>query len=121
VDPFLYTFLITVHPRRKGEEVMAAFDSEIRRIMDDIPPVDEIKRAIKQARALFAYSSENITSQASWLGYAGMFSDYAWFMTYLDRLEKVTPAQVQQAARSYLKSQNRVVGVYAPAIAKVNP
>ena len=42
-------------------------------------PGQEIARAIKQARALFAYGSENITNQAFWLGYAEMFASYDWF------------------------------------------
>ena len=77
-------------------------------------PEAEIARAIKQARALFAYGSENITNQAFWLGYAEMFDDYSWFTGYLDRLAQVTPADVQRAAQTYLRPDNRVVGVYIP-------
>ncbi len=114
VDPYLYSISIIVHPDRKPAEVLAAFDNEVKRIQDEPAPVDEISRAIKQARALFAYQSENITSQASWLGHAEMFAKYDWFLTYLERLAKVTPADVQTAAQKYLRKQNRVVGTYIP-------
>jgi predicted Zn-dependent peptidase len=43
-----------------------------------------------------------------------MFATYDWFLTYLDKLEKVTPAQVQAAAQKYLRPQSRVVGTYVP-------
>jgi len=66
-------------------------------------PEEEIRRAIKQARALFAYQSENITGQAAWLGHAEMFANYEWFLTYLDRLSKVTPSDIQTAAQKYLR------------------
>jgi zinc protease len=32
VDPFLYTIVMTVHPKRKPEETLAALDREIERI-----------------------------------------------------------------------------------------
>jgi len=70
-------------------------------------------------RALFAYHSENITSQAAWLGHAEMFSHYEWFLTYLDKLSKVSPADIQTAAQKYLRAQNRVVGTYIPNGAEV--
>ena len=74
----------------------------------------EIKRAIKQARALFAYGSENITNQAFWLGYAEMFAQYDWFTGYVDRLDTVTPDDIQRIARTYLDPANRITGTYLP-------
>lgn len=113
-DPFLYSVVITVHPKRKPEEAMAAFDDEIKCIQDKRIPLAEITRAIKQARALFAYGSENITNQAFWLGHAEMFASYDWFLTYLEKLAKVTPAELQRVAQKYLRPQNRVVGTFIP-------
>jgi zinc protease len=119
VDPFLYTFTLTIHPQRKAEEVLAAFDDEVKRIQDEAITAEEVARAIKQARALFAYGSENITNQAFWLGHAEMFATYDWFLDYLDKLATVTPADVQCAAQSILQSHNRVVGTYIPTGAEV--
>jgi len=119
IDPFLYTVTITVHPMRQSEEVLKAFDDEVKRIQDKRVRIDDVARAIKQARALFAYNSENITSQASWLGHAEMFASYNWFLTYLDNLAKVTPADVQRVAQKYLRTTNRVIGTYHPLSVKV--
>jgi len=119
LDPYLYSVNITVHPDRKPEQVLSAFDAEVKRIQDEPVPAEEISRAIKQARALFAYQSENITSQAAWLGHAEMFADYDWFLTYLDKLSKVSPSDLQTAAQKYLRAQNRVVGTYIPSGAEV--
>lgn len=113
-DPYLYSIVITVHPKHKADEVLAVIDDEIRKLQDARTSQKEISRAIKQARALFAYGSENITNQAFWLGHAEMFSSYDWFLTYLDNLAKVTPADLQKVALKYLRPQNRVVGTYHP-------
>jgi zinc protease len=114
IDPYLYSISITVRPDRNPEQVLAAFDTEVKRIQDEPVPAEEINRAIKQARALFAYQNENITSQAAWLGHAEMFSTYDWFLTYLDKLSEVSPADIQATAQKYLRAQNRVVGTYIP-------
>jgi zinc protease len=114
IDPFMYTITMTIHPRRKPEEALAALDKEIQRVKEEKVTKEEITRAIKQARALFAYGSENITNQAFWLGYAEMFADYGWFETYLDKLAVVTAKEIQRVANEYFKPQSRVVGTYVP-------
>ncbi|HSL28673.1 MAG TPA: pitrilysin family protein [Anaerolineales bacterium] len=120
VDPFMYTITMTVHPGRKPEEALAALDREIQRVKEEKVSKEEIKRAMKQARALFAYGSDNITNQAFWLGYAEMFANYNWFETYLDTLAAVTVKDVQRVANEYFRPQSRVVGTYIPVDGKHN-
>jgi zinc protease len=112
VDPYLYTFTLTVHPNRKPQETLEALDEEIRKVQEVMVSREEITRAIKQARAIFAYGSENITNQAFWMGFAEMFATYDWFSGYLKRLSKITPADVQRVAREYFQPRRRVVGTY---------
>lgn len=114
IDPFLHNIVATVHPGSDADQVINAIDAEIKRLQDDPPPSSEVARAVKQARALFAYGSESITNQAFWLGYAEIFADYNWFLTYLDHLAEVTPQDIQRIAQTYLRPQNRVLGVYLP-------
>jgi zinc protease len=114
IDPFLYTFTITVHPKRKPQEVLAALDAEIARVQSKRVALADIVRAIKQARAIFAYGSESITNQAFWMGYSEMFANYNWFLTYLDHLALVTPGDVQRVAQEYFRPQSRVIGTYVP-------
>lgn len=114
IDPYLYVFTITVHPGSSTKQVMAVFDSEIRRLQEEPASQAEIARAIKQARANFAYGTESITNQAFWLGHAEMFASYDWFLNYLEKLARIKPAMVQECARTYLTPQHRVVGFYLP-------
>ena len=114
VDPYLYQVVITVHPESAPEKAIAAFDQQIAQVQEKLPSHSELERAVKQARALFAYGSESITNQAFWLGFAEMFDSYSWFETYLDKLAAVTPEDVQRVAQSYLKKNTRVVGTYRP-------
>mgnify|MGYP001046633866 FL=1 len=113
-DPFLYDITLTVTPTQQPQTVLDALDGEIARLQEQVVSEEEIARAVKQARALFAYGSENITNQAFWLGYAEMFASYDWFVDYVFKLSKITPADVQRAAQIYLARENRVVGLYQP-------
>ena len=114
LDPYLYTINLTVHPAHNPEEVLSAVDDEIKRVLDSPVTKAEIERAVKQAKALFAFSAENISNQAFWLGYSEMFASYDWFVNYVEHLSQVTPEKVLQAAQTYLNPENRVVGFYTP-------
>ena len=114
IDPFLYRIIVTNHPKRKTDQTLAALDAEIQKLQEKRVSKDEITRAVKQARAVFAYGSENITNQAFWMGYAEIFSSYQWFTSHLSNLAKVTPQDVQRVAQKYFQPANRVIGIYTP-------
>jgi zinc protease len=114
IDPFLHSIIVIVHPESQAEAVIAALDEEIGRLQGNPPPTEELERAVKQARALFAYGSESITNQGFWMGFSEMFADYTWFDNYLEKLAAVTPEDVQRAAQTYLRPQKRVLGIYRP-------
>jgi zinc protease len=115
IDPFLYSFTAIIHPESSVEKVMAALETEIHHIMDTPPTQEEIKRAVKQAKALFAYGSESVTNQAFWLGFSEMIASNHWYENYLAQLEAVTSQDVQYAAQTYLQPKNRTLGVYLPS------
>lgn len=114
IDPFLHALTIIGHPEHSVEEVLGKVEDEIHRLQDTPPPKAELERAVKQAKALFAYGSESISNQGFWLGFAEMFDDYEWFNHYIEYLAEVKPEDVQSAAQTYLKPRNRVLGVYLP-------
>ena len=114
IDPYLYTTVVTVHPRHTASDCIAAMEAEIKQLQEAPPSIEELERAMKQARAIFAYGSESISNQAFWLGFAEMFASIDWFTLYLERLAAITPADVQRLAQTCLRPQNRTLGVYLP-------
>jgi len=114
IDPFLYNITITVRPDRSWQDVLSSVDSDIDRILQSPLSQSDIDRAVKQARALFTYGSENITNQAFWLGYSEMFADYDWFLNYVDHLKSSTPSMLLEAAQRLLSGKQRVCGVFLP-------
>jgi zinc protease len=91
---------------------MEVLDRELGHVLESNIGKDELGKAIKQAQALFAYSSESVTNQGFWMGFSEMFADGTWFETYLERLMQITPNQVREVAVKYLRRSNRVLGFY---------
>lgn len=114
VDPHIYDLSITLNQDQDPEVVIKKIDQEIERLIEKRILRSEIQRAVKQARALFAYGLENITNQAFWLGYSEIFANYEWFSTYLDRLNEIKPHHVERVAEKYLNPEKRVIGIYHP-------
>jgi zinc protease len=113
-DPFMYAISATVRQGRTPAEVEAALDAELQKVIDQPPAQEEVDKAIRQAKAQFAYGSESVTNQGFWYGFSEMFADAAWFEHYLDRLSQVTVDDVQRVAREYLVKSRRTVGYYVP-------
>jgi zinc protease len=114
VDPYLYDLSVTLHDQQDPHKAIEIIDMEIDRIITKRIRGSEIQRAVKQAKALFAYGLENITNQAFWLGYSENFANYEWFQNYLERLNAVKPQDVQKVAEKYLNPSKRVIGIYLP-------
>ncbi len=114
IDPYLYGITVVLHPQHSVEEVLEVIDREINIIQQEPPPGADLTRAVKQARALFAYGSESTTNQGFWMGFSEMYSTYAWFENYLNNLSSVTPQDVKKMAQKYFLPKNRIVGVYSP-------
>jgi len=114
LDPFLYTLSATVLAGRAPQQVEDAMWTQIERVVNEPAYEEELTKALKQARAHFAYSSESVTHQALWLGFAEILSDFNWFMTFVDRLGQVTIEDVRRVATKYLTRRNCTVGWYVP-------
>lgn len=114
VDPYLFDFTITVRNDRTLDEVQAALETELDRVRQEAITPAELEKAIKQARALFAYSTESVSGQSFWLAFAENFESYRWFEDYVEHLSAVTAADVLEAAQRYLDPRQRTVGVYIP-------
>jgi len=114
VDPYLYSLSATVRTGHTPAEVEAALDVELGRVVNEPVSEGEVAKAIKQAKAQFAYGSESVTNQGFWYGFSEVFADYTWFESYLDRLAAVTVDDVQRVAKTFLTKSNCTVGWYVP-------
>lgn len=115
IDPFLYSVGATVNGGHTLEEVEAAIIAELERAASGDISEYEFEKAKKQAKALFAYDSESVSSQGFWLGFAEtLVDDYTWFDGYLDKLMAVSLDDVKRVAAQVFSPDYRVVGWFVP-------
>ena len=113
-DPYAYELGATVRTGRTLREVEDALWAELDRLVAQSITPAELAKAIKQAKAQFAYAAEHVTNQAFWLGWSEMVASHTWFEAYVEQLMAVTIQDVHRVAQKYLKPSNRTVGWYVP-------
>ncbi len=115
IDPYLYSVTALVLDGRTPAAVEAAMNTEFERLLIGDISQAEFDKALKQARALFAYDSESVSSHGFWLGFAEtLVGDYTWFDDYLELLEAVTLDDVKRVAQDIFQPGRRTVGWYLP-------
>jgi len=115
IDPFLYTIYVTLREEHTLEEVEAAVIAEIDKVIEGDITQAELDKAKKQARALFAYSTESVSSQAYNLAFfEHVTGDCEWFLTFDQHLQDVTLEDIQTVAKQYLIPSQRTVGWFVP-------
>lgn len=115
IDPYLYSITAVVNDGRTHQEIENALITEFDRVVAGDISKEEFEKARKQAKALFAYDSESVSSQGFWLGFSQVLTgDYAWADDYLERLEETTLADVNRIAREVFSPLRRIVGWYIP-------
>ena len=98
--------------RKKAE---AATFEEIARLADKPVSADELKRVQRRLVAAFLFGKESVHNFADLIAKGVTHADLEYVKTYLDRVLKVTPADVQRAAKSLLDPNKAVVVWSVPA------
>ena len=86
--------------------------------MDDLGTMNFTEEDLTRAKNIILKSIENNVSQTtdfavSLTEYIGA-GDWRLFFLYRDRIEKLTVADIQAAAKKYYKSSNRTYGIFVP-------
>jgi zinc protease len=117
IDPSLHRILVVLHPGGAPESIERAVEEEIQRLHDEAPSEAELDRVVRQTRAKRAITLESVTAQAVQLGMLEIAASWRLAQTLTDDLRRVTPADVQRVARTYLREPARVTGWFLPAAA----
>jgi zinc protease len=86
--------------------------------LDEFPATDlaerELAKALNQVKARFIFECASVTDMAHQLGYFATIADYGLPAAFEEKLARVTPESVREAARTVLSPMNRTVGVFRP-------
>jgi zinc protease len=114
-DPYLYDMFAIARPGRNLAEIETALDAELARFESEPVTEAELQKAMKQARAQFVMAGESVTGQAQMIGLSeAVTGDYHWYENALENLAQVTLEDIERVRKTYLRPENRVVGMYVP-------
>src|SRR5271163_4936842 len=110
--PQLFAFYATPLPGHKPQEVGDAIHAEIERLKKEDISDEELKMIKTRAKANLIRSLGSNEGLASELGiYQARYDDWRELFRSVDRIEKVTKADIRRVANETFKSENRTVGI----------
>ena len=114
-DPGLFSVFAYLAPEQSHEDVEEALWDTIEDVQDNGVSQDELDRARSQLRAQTAFDRDGPMRVATQLNEALAAGDWRLYTQYLDRLDDITPEDVQRVARQYLTDEACTIGRYVPS------
>jgi zinc protease len=114
LDPHLFHAGATVRHGVDPERVEAALLGELDRLGTQPPTEPEMEKARTQVHASLAYAWDSVTGIGGVVGSAEVGGGYRRLLTFLDRVDAVTAADVQRVAAQYFRESNRTIGCFIP-------
>lgn len=113
-DPGLFSVYITVHPDAAPAEVEALVLAELEQLQAEHLSQAEIEKAQRQIIARLAFERDGTHSIAAQISEAEAVADWRFYLSYEDRIARVTPDAVKRAAAQYLVIDNCTIGYFIP-------
>ncbi|MDZ7959998.1 MAG: pitrilysin family protein [Aulosira sp. DedQUE10] len=115
IEPGWYEINATAAPGKELAKIAEVLQQSLAKLQQQPVTTEELNRAKTQLQASFILSNQDITSQANQLGYNQTIAgDYHFVEKYLTAIAKVTPAEVQRVAKTYLTPAKQTIGFFEP-------
>lgn len=119
IGPGLFRVIGTVAPGKTAEALEAAIYAEIEKVKNGPIAEWEIEKARNNAkRGVVGGLTSSLTRALQLAEFAASYGDPGLINQRVDRIAKVTAADIQRVARTYLVPENRTVVITRPKSAK---
>jgi zinc protease len=110
----------TARPGKNIDDIEKEINIEIERMKKEPPTAEEVARARNSIESQSIFGLQTVLGKGSQIGnYAGFLKNPNYFQADLDRYSKVTPADVQRVANTYLTA-NHLIMTYLPKQGEAN-
>ncbi len=115
IEPGWYEITATAASGQKIEKIAQVLQTSLSQLQEKAVSSEELNRAKTLLQASFVLNNQDISSQASQLGYnQTVAGDYRFIERYLAAIAKVTPEDVQRVAKTYLIPDKQTIGFFEP-------
>jgi len=121
-DPGIFAAVGAFLDPGKAQAVEDMLLAQIKQVATKAPSAAEVRKAKNQIQASFVYGLENADGIAEQIGQSWILTgDPGQWLRDLDQFEKVTPADVQRVAKTYLDPKAVTVLVVPPPTPQPQP
>ena len=113
-DPGVMLFYSQATEKENIGKVRDVMLSEIEKVAQDGVTEEEVKRVIQQIQKQREQSLNDTSRIAVDLSDWAAQGDWRLFFLYRDRIDAVTPEDVQRVAQQYTRAENRTIGMFIP-------
>ena len=113
-DPGLFIVSAQMRPGVKAADTQLEVEKELAAMRDAPVGAQELQKAKNLEQAQYVFGQDSIMREAEMLGMYELLGDYHMVDKYLDGIDKVTAADVQRVAKTYLVASNMTEGVLVP-------
>jgi len=113
-DLSLHTVYAVLAPGAEHEQVERALLGEIAKIKSSGVTAAEVARVKQQFTAAEAYKRDGTAAIASEINEWIAVGDWTLYVTFPQKVQQVTPADVQRVAKEYLKDDQSTTGWFIP-------
>ena len=117
-DPGMFIASITLAPGATHDQVEKITLAEIEKVKSAGVTAAEVDRIVRQYQAAEAYGRDGTANVASSLNEWIAVGDWTLYASYADKMAKVTPADVQRVAKTYLGHEQSTTGWFVPVETK---
>lgn len=115
IEPGWYDISVTAAPGQDLSKIEQVLQASLAQLRQEPVTSEELDRAKTLLQTYFILSNQDITSQASQLGYyQTVADDYRYVEGYLDAIAKVTASDIQRVAKTYLEPSKQTLGYFEP-------
>ena len=113
-DAPLFTLSMRIAPGKTWQAAETALFDQIERLKKQAVTDRELERAKNLVESYFIYGQDSLFYRAMQLGQYASLGDWQLVQRVVPRLRAVTASEVQRVAQTYLRQDNRTVGVLIP-------
>jgi zinc protease len=117
LDPGIFLIGATLEAANAVSAVGATL-AEAAALREPVVSADELEKAKRIVEADFVFERETVQGQARRLGFFETIGDLDFEAHYLERVRRVTPADLARVARAYVRPENLTIGILASRAAK---
>ncbi len=114
IDPPLFTLSMRLAPEKRWQDAERALYQEVERLKTTRVNQKELDRAKNLVESSFVYGQDSIFYRAMQIGEYASLGNWELIHKFIPGIRAVSAADIQRVAKTYLREDNRTVGVLIP-------